>query len=93
MNNDLSMIIFGRVQGVYFRKSTQQQALQRNITGWVRNRKEGTVEVLAQGTEETLISLLEWCKKGPRFARVDRIEINWIKQTQKCSSFEIKETI
>ena len=90
--NDLSMIIFGRVQGVYFRKSTQEQALQRNITGWVRNRREGSVEVLAQGTEEALLSLLKWCERGPRLAKVEKITINWIEQDNKYSSFVVKTT-
>ena len=93
MNNDLSMIIFGRVQGVYFRKSTHQQATRQNLTGWVRNRKEGTVEILAQGKEEDLLALLKWCEKGPPFAKVDRIEINWREQEQEFSSFQIKETV
>ena len=93
MNNDLSMIIFGRVQGVYFRKTTQKQALQQNITGWVRNRKEGTVEVLAQGSEDNLLALLKWCEKGPRFAKVERIEINWKEQEGEFSSFEIRQTV
>lgn len=90
--NDLSMIIFGRVQGVYFRKLTQQQAQRLNITGWVRNRSEGSVEILAQGDEQYLISLLEWCRRGPRFAKVEQIEINWVEQTENFSSFEIRET-
>ena len=91
--NDLSMMIFGRVQGVYFRKSTQEQAKDLHITGWVRNRKEGTVEVLAQGHEEALISLLKWCKNGSRFAKVERIDINWIEKDDSFSSFEVLSTI
>jgi acylphosphatase len=91
--SDLSMTIFGRVQGVYFRKSTQEQAKERHITGWVRNRKDGTVEVLAQGQEETLLSFLKWCKKGPRFAKVERIEINWIEHEDTFSGFEVFSTI
>ena len=90
--NDLCMTIFGRVQGVYFRKSTQEQARERNITGWVRNRKDGTVEVLAQGTEDSLLSLLQWCEKGPRLAKVQRIDIDWITTGEKHSSFEITPT-
>ena len=91
--SDLSMMIFGRVQGVYFRKSTEKQAVQYNVTGWIRNRKDGTVEVLAQGEEEALISLLKWCEKGPRFAKVERIDINWIKRKEVFSNFDVLATI
>ena len=48
----LHLLIFGTVQGVFFRKSTQQKALALGLVGWVRNRKEGTVEVYAEGEEE-----------------------------------------
>ncbi len=50
------------MQGVYFRESMCQKATELGITGWVRNRRDGTVEALVQGTEETVGHMLEWAK-------------------------------
>lgn len=64
--------VFGRVQGVGFRAWTVRQALDLNLTGFVRNRRDGSVEILAEG--EQVSELLIRCQRGPTFARVDRIE-------------------
>lgn len=70
-------VVFGRVQGVGFRNATQTTALGLDITGWVRNRLNGTVEVQAEGTQDQLERFLEWLRVGPLGARVDRVEVNW----------------
>lgn len=67
-------IIHGHVQGVFFRQSTQEQAAQLGLRGWVRNRRSGTVEMVAEGDAEGIESLMTWCNRGPERARVDRIE-------------------
>jgi acylphosphatase len=67
------LIIEGRVQGVWFRDSTRRQAGLFGVAGWVRNRPEGTVEVLAEGPERAVQKLVAWCRRGPSGARVDRI--------------------
>lgn len=64
------LIVDGRVQGVFFRDSTRREARTLGLTGWVRNRPEGTVEVLAEGPEDRVGSLVEWCHQGPPYARV-----------------------
>jgi acylphosphatase len=64
------------VQGVYFRQSTLEKALELGITGTVCNREDGTVEILAEGSKEQMKNFIDWCKVGPRKARVDRIDIN-----------------
>jgi len=66
--------VTGRVQGVFFRASTQQQARALGITGWARNLPDGNVEVLACGTPEALDALARWLWDGPRLAQVDGVE-------------------
>ena len=67
--------IEGRVQGVYFRAWTQEQAEQLGLSGWVRNRSDESVEALFAGPPETVEIMLERCRVGPRDARVEQIEI------------------
>lgn len=73
----LELKIYGDVQGVTFRWSTRSQAGDLGVFGYVKNLPDGTVEVVAEGQEEPLKKLLEWCKIGPRSARVDRVEERW----------------
>ena len=70
------LIILGRVQGVYFRASMCREAERYKVTGWVRNRLDGSLEAMLQGEAEALESLIEWARHGPPGARVDQIEIS-----------------
>jgi acylphosphatase len=67
-------IIFGRVQGVWFRESTRRQAVALGVTGWVRNNPDGTVELVAEGAEESVRKLVQWCNRGPSAAKVTRVD-------------------
>ncbi|MFH1489827.1 MAG: acylphosphatase [Pseudomonadota bacterium] len=67
------LIIEGRVQGVWFRDSTRREALALGVTGWVKNRPDGAVEVLAEGLREPVRKLVAWCHHGPPAAGVDRV--------------------
>jgi len=67
--------IHGRVQGVWFRESMRVEAERLNVTGWVRNTPDGTVEAVIQGPVEAVETLIEWARSGPPLARVDRVEI------------------
>ncbi|AXS81779.1 MULTISPECIES: acylphosphatase [Marinobacter] len=69
------LLISGRVQGVYYRASTEKRAAELGLTGYARNLPSGQVEVVAEGSEGQLHQLHEWCKGGPPDARVDAIEI------------------
>ena len=66
--------IYGRVQGVGFRAWAVRQALDLHLVGFVRNRRDGSVEIFAHGKNEALSTLLQKCQNGPTFARVDKVE-------------------
>jgi len=66
--------IHGRVQGVGFRDTFSLHALQRGVDGWVRNRRDGSVEALIQGEPRALEALIQWAHHGPPAARVERVE-------------------
>jgi len=72
-NIRVNLIIEGRVQGVWFRESTRRQAVALRLTGWVRNRPDGTVEALIEGPEREVEAMVSWCRKGPPSARVTNI--------------------
>ncbi|HZL40493.1 MAG TPA: acylphosphatase [Pseudolabrys sp.] len=64
----------GRVQGVGYRAFVEHEALQRGVEGWVRNRRDGTVEAVFAGVPEKIEAITEACRKGPFGARVDAID-------------------
>ncbi len=68
-------IVSGRVQGVFFRDTCERVATGLGVRGWVRNRPDGTVEVVAEGSRDAVDSLLAWCREGPPRARVDRLAL------------------
>jgi acylphosphatase len=67
--------VSGKVQGVFFRASTRQKALELFLRGFVRNEPDGSVYIEAEGEENNLLLFKEWCTHGPRSARVDHIDI------------------
>ena len=70
------VVVAGRVQGVFFRDTCVRVATALGVSGWVRNRSDGTVEVVAEGPRAAVDALLDWCRDGPPRARVDRIEVS-----------------
>lgn len=70
-------VVDGRVQGVYYRASTQEQARALGLRGWVRNLPDGRVELRAQGTRERVEALLAWCRQGPPASRVASVDFEW----------------
>ena len=69
------VVVHGRVQGVFFRSSTQDEARRAGADGWVRNRSDGTVEAVFEGTANALEDLVRFCRVGPRWADVERVEV------------------
>lgn len=85
----LHAIIHGQVQGVNFRYYTQLQARALNLTGWVANRADGSVEVVAEGPRPALDDLVAFLHHGPSHARVDRVEVDWPKPTGQFTRFQV----
>lgn len=82
--------IFGQVQGVGFRYHFSDQAQRLGITGWVRNRRGGSVEAMIQGTPEAVEALLAWTRLGPPSARVERVEVS--EAEGAFAGFELRPT-
>ena len=68
------LAIHGVVQGVWFRESMRQEAARLGVTGWVRNRADGSVEAMVQGSAEAVEAITQWARHGPEQARVERVE-------------------
>jgi acylphosphatase len=73
----VQLIIHGKVQGVFFRASTKDKANELRLTGFVRNRGDGTVEVVAEGGRDQLQKLVDWCRKGPQLSHVNDVQLDW----------------
>jgi|RhiMetdeSRZDD1v2_1073273.scaffolds.fasta_scaffold1695469_1 acylphosphatase len=82
--------INGRVQGVYFRASTVEQARLLGVTGWVMNCRDSSVEVIAEGEREQLEKLISWCRSGPPGAQVKEVRAEWDTSKGEFQSFYIK---
>lgn len=67
----ISIIVSGKVHGVFYRANTEKKAHEIGLTGFVRNEPDGTVYIEAQGTQEQIDALVAWCRRGPERARVD----------------------
>ena len=88
MKKSIQIKVYGKVQGVWYRASTQRKAEELQIFGFVRNEVDGSVYIEAEGEEIALEALVEWCKEGSPFSKVERLEINQIK-TQHFTDFKI----
>jgi len=86
-------IITGRVQGVFYRASTQRQARALGLTGWVRNCSDGRVEVLACGGERQLSIFYNWLEIGPELSKVTNIKVSEQKLSAAPISFEVLPTV
>lgn len=84
------IVISGRVQGVFFRASAYDQALYYGIKGWVRNRPDGKVEILAEGEAKNLDAFIQWCYQGPPAARVTDVQVFWEPYQGEFDRFNIR---
>jgi acylphosphatase len=84
--------ISGRVQGVGFRYALQREAIAQGLEGWVRNRRDGSVEALLQGDAAALDAVIAWARRGPPAARVDRVEVQADAAEKPCAGFDLRPT-
>ena len=82
-------IITGRVQGVFFRMETQRVADQFGVVGWVKNRRDGTVEAVFEGNHDQVAAILDWCKEGPAHAHVLDVSVTWEDYSGEFKRFDI----
>jgi acylphosphatase len=75
MDTTKHLRIAGRVQGVCYRYSLVREAAARGVRGWVRNRRDGTVEAVLQGETAAVDAVIAWTRQGPPAARVDRVDV------------------
>jgi acylphosphatase len=87
-----SLRIRGKVQGVFFRESTRVEATRLGLTGWVRNRDDGSVEAVAEGESAALEDFIRWCHQGPQAARVTDVERADGEPTGEFRTFTVERT-
>lgn len=86
----IHLIVSGLVQGVFFRSTSRHQALHLGLTGWVKNRMDGKVEIVAEGKEDSITNFIRWSYEGPPGARVDKVDLTWEEYTGEFPGFSIK---
>lgn len=86
----IHLIIHGIVQGVNFRFSTRQKALSLGLKGWVRNKKDGSIEAVAEGSEEAISEFVKWCNTGPEMANVTKVQIKEVTASSMLGKFTIE---
>lgn len=84
------VFVSGRVQGVFFRDETRRHAVKHNVTGWVRNTYDGRLEAVFEGEKEDVEKLVEFCKKGPSYAKVTNVEVTEEKFVGEFRDFRIR---
>ena len=85
--------IRGRVQGVGYRYALREEAQRRGVAGWVRNRTDGSVEALLQGTDERVAELIAWARSGPPAASVDDVQVAAADDEPAHTRFELRQTV
>ena len=80
----------GRVQGVFFRVNTREEAKKRSIVGWIRNLSDGSVEAIFEGEKGKVRALIDFCRVGPPRARVITVNVTWEEVTGFYDSFRIR---
>jgi acylphosphatase len=82
-------MVSGMVQGVFFRQVTSEQARQRGVAGWVRNRSDGRVEAVFEGPQEAVDQLVSWCHEGTPWSRVELVDVT-AEEPEGLETFSIR---
>lgn len=90
LNVRAHVYVSGRVQGVFFRSETRYEAQERGVRGWVRNLRDGRVEAVFEGEEESVKELIALCRRGPPGARVTHVDVMWESYTGEFEGFRIR---
>jgi acylphosphatase len=84
------VIVRGEVQGVFFRDSTRREAEAKSVAGWVRNRDDGSVEAVFEGSADAVEAMLEWCRSGPSRAEVEDMDVRVEDDSDELEGFEVR---
>lgn len=88
VERSVEIVVAGVVQGVAFRWHASAEAERLGVVGWVRNEPDGTVRCHAEGTAKAVVGFVDWCRRGPRWATVERVEVTDV-EPGGYGSFEI----
>ena len=88
--SSVQTIVYGRVQGVFFRDFVARRATELGLTGYVRNLPDGSLEVLTEGERKQLEKLVSYLKVGPSAARVEKVAISWSEYSGSYSGFRVR---
>ena len=83
------LLIMGRVQGVFYRASAQQEAQRLGVMGEIRNLPGGEVEAIVEGSREAVEEFIAWCRKGPPAAEVENVRVRWSKPRGEFRTFVV----
>ena len=86
----IRLVVHGSVQGVGFRFAACEAASDCSVTGWVRNLPDGSVEIVAQGSPDAVARMTAWARRGPRYAAVDRVQVETLAESSKLDSFDVR---
>ena len=81
--------VYGQVQGVFYRHTARSHAEKLRLTGWVQNETDGSVTIAAEGEATALEKFLEWCRKGPPLANIEKVDVEWQEATGEFKRFDI----
>jgi len=84
------VIVYGLVQGVWFRASTKDEADRLGVSGWVKNLPDGSVEAVFEGEKKKVEEIVGWCYRGPSGAKVSKVEIAWETYKKEFGHFDIR---
>lgn len=83
------VLVSGKVQGVFFRQNTRLKAISLGVNGWIRNLDDGRVEAIFEGEEFAVNEIVEYCRIGPKYAQVEKVEVDYDDYKNEFDIFKI----